>query len=254
MGTSAARSCENEMRSRKSGLRTVDLARRVGYSVQQIRDLEHDGVLPPAPRTATGYRTYTETHVLAALAYRSLATGVGPVEAKRLLRAAHRYPGSDLLALLDDAHARLHLERQELRLAREAAVAIAKEPIESVRPSDSMSISELANALGIRPSTLRHWDAEGLVVPHRTSTRAARTYSPSDVAAARIVHQLRKAGYRIGPLRTLMPQLRGARRWEEVSGALAARDASLNTRSRALLDGAASLNAVINAAVPADER
>jgi len=152
----------------------------------------------------------------------------------------------DLLALLDAAHARLHAERRELELAKEAAGVIAAEPIENPRPSDSMSISELADALGVRPSTLRHWDAEGLVVPHRTSTGRARTYSPSDVRDARIVHQLRIAGYRIGPLQALLPQLRRARRWEEVISTLAARDASITSRSHALLRGAAALSTVID--------
>jgi DNA-binding transcriptional MerR regulator len=236
------------VKSRKSGLRTVDVARRAGYSVQQVRDLERDGVLLPAERTPAGYRTYTESHVLAVLAYRAFATGVGPVEARRMLRAAHRSPASELLTLLDAAHARLHTERQDLELARQAAGAIAAEPLENPRPSDAMSISELADALGVRPSTLRHWDAEGLVVPHRSAARQARSYAPDDVRDARIVHQLRRAGYRIGALRALMPQLRGARRWDEVLTALAARDAGINARSRALLQGAAALTAVIDAA------
>ena len=89
------------MRSRNS-LRTVDVARRAGCSVQQVRNLERDGVLPPASRTASGYRRYTETHVRSALAYRALAAATGPVEAKTIMRAAHAGPRSGLLALLDD--------------------------------------------------------------------------------------------------------------------------------------------------------
>jgi DNA-binding transcriptional MerR regulator len=220
-------------------MRTVDLARRSGYSVQQVRNLERDGVLPPAERTPSGYRTYAEPHLHAALAYRSLAAGVGPVEAKRIMRA-----GPDVLALLDEAHARLHTERRELALARQAAEAIATEPIAEVRPADSMTISELAAALGVRPSTLRHWDAEDLVVPHRDARRS-RQYAPDQVRDARIVHQLRKAGYRIAPLRELMPQLRHARRGEELTSMLAGRDASIDARSRALLDAAAALSAVL---------
>jgi DNA-binding transcriptional MerR regulator len=235
------------VRSRKSSImRTVDVARHAGYSVQQVRNLERDGVLPPAARTTAGYRIYTEPHVRSALAYRALAAGIGPVEAKRVMRAAHGYPASDLLALLDAAHARLDTERRELKLAKEAAEAIAAEPIANIRPSDSMGISELAVALGVRPSTLRHWDAEGLVVPRRASTRGTRTYSPDDVRDARIVHQLRMAGYRIAPLRALMPELRRAHRWDEVMTTLAARDASIDARSTALLEGAAALSAVIS--------
>ncbi|MEU9045234.1 MULTISPECIES: MerR family transcriptional regulator [unclassified Kitasatospora] len=234
----------------KSGdLRTVDVARRVGYSVQQVRNLERDGVLPPAARTATGYRIYGEIHVQSALAYRGLAAGAGPTEAKKIVRAVHRFPASHrVLALLDAAHARLDAERTELRQAKEAARAISGEPIGDVRVADSMSVSELAAALGVRPSTLRHWDAEGLVVPDRDPARRTRRYTPTQVRDARIVHQLRKAGYRITPLRTLMPQLRCARRSEDVASALAARDAVIAARSKSLLDGAAALSAALSLA------
>lgn len=236
------------MSSRKSGdLRTVDVARRAGYSVQQIRNLERDGVLPPAARTATGYRRYGELHVRSALAYRALAAGTGPAEARKIVRAAHRFPASRVvLALLDAAHARLDAERAQLRQAKDAVRAISGEPIDDVRPSDAMSISELAAALGVRPSTLRHWEAEDLVVPDRDPARGTRRYTPAQVRDARIVHQLRKAGYRIAPLRALIPQLRRARRLADVTSALAARDADIAARSKALLDGAAALSVVLS--------
>ncbi|WUN93043.1 MerR family transcriptional regulator [Streptomyces sp. NBC_00299] len=232
--------------SLKSGvLRTADVARRCGYSVQQVRNLERHGVLPPATRTATGYRIYGDLHVQSALAYRALAAGVGPTEAKRIVRAVHHSPTSQALALLDAAHARLDTERTELRVAQEAARAIAGEPIEDVRASDSMSVSDLAAALGVRPSTLRHWDAEELVVPNRDPARGTRRYTPAQVRDARIVHQLRQAGYRIPPLRALMPELRRTRRSKDVTSALAAREGGIATRSRALLDGAVALSAVL---------
>ncbi|MFD9460314.1 MerR family transcriptional regulator [Streptomyces sp. NPDC060027] len=231
-----------------SSLRTVDVARRAGCSVQQVRNLERDGVLPPATRTAAGYRMYGEIHLYSARAYRALAIGTGPVEAKRIVRAVHQSPTSEVLALLDAAHAGLDRERRDLELAKQAVEAIGVEPIEGVRPSDSMSVSELAAALGVRPSALRHWDAEGLVVPDRVPPRGTRRYTPVQARDARIVHQLRSAGYRIDPLRSLMPELRHGRGSADVRAALAARDASLATRSRALLDAAAALSAVLTAA------
>lgn len=227
-----------------STMRTINVARRAGYSVQQIRNPERDGVLPPTARTASGHRVHEPIHLHSALAYRALARGTGPVEAKRIVRAAHQRPLPETLALLDQAHARPDRERQELRLAEKAAEAVSAEPIDDVRPADSMSVSELAAALGVRPSTLRHWDAEGLVVPDRA--RAARRYTPSQVRDARIVHQLRGAGYRVATLRTLMPQLRRGHRRKDVTAALATRNADITARSRALLDAAAALNAVLS--------
>lgn len=92
------------------------------------------------------------------------------------MRAAHRVPTSDLIELLDAAHARLHAERQELALAKQAAEAISAERIENPRSADSMSISELAGALDVRPSTLRHWQAEGLIVPAGAPTGCVPTH------------------------------------------------------------------------------
>ncbi|NDU72021.1 MerR family transcriptional regulator [Actinomadura sp. DSM 109109] len=227
------------------GLRTVDVARRAGCSVQQVRNLERDGVLPAAARTSTGYRVYGERHVQSALAYRALAAGTGPVAAKEIVRAAHRFPDPDVLVLLDAAHAGLDAERTRLREAREAAQAISAEPVGDVRASDAMGVSELAAALGVRPSALRHWDAEGLAVPDRDPVRGTRRYTPAQVRDARIVHQLRQAGHRIEPLRALMPELRAARRMEDVASALDTREAGLAARSRALLDGAAALSALL---------
>ena len=231
---------------KSGGMRTTDIARRAGYSAQQVRNLERDGVLPPVTRTAKGYRVYEDVHLRSALAYRALAAGVGPVEAKKIVRAFHQLPASQALALFDAAHARLDAERAELRQAEEAARAISGEPIDDIRASDSMSVSELAAALGVRPSTLRHWHAEALVIPDRDPVRGTRRYTPAQVRDARIVHQLRKAGYRITPLRALLPELRRNRRSEDVVSALAAREAGITARSKALLDGAAALSAVLS--------
>jgi DNA-binding transcriptional MerR regulator len=223
-------------------LRTADVARRAGCSVQLVRNLERDGVLPPAARTAAGHRTYGEAHLHSTLAYRALAVGVGPSGAKEIVRSVHRGLVTEVLARLDAAHAQLDAERAELRRAEQAARTISGEPITDVRPSDSMSVAELAAALGVRPSTLRHWDAEDLVVPDRDGPRGARRYTPSQVRDARIVHQLRLAGYRVPDLRDLMPRLRDT----DISSALASRQASIAARSRALLEGAAALNALLS--------
>ncbi|WP_198602250.1 MerR family transcriptional regulator [Rhodococcus opacus] len=227
-------------------LRIVDVARRAGCSVQHVRNLERDGVLPSATRTATGYRIYTDVHVQSALAYRDLAIGAGPVEARRIVRSVHTCPAATTVALLDAAHARLHTERTELALAKQAAELISTEPVDDVQASDWMSVSELAVALGIRPSTLRHWDAEGLVVPDREQPTGSRRYSPSQVRDARVVHQLRKAGYRIARLHAVMSQLGHTLGSGDIGAALAARDQATTARSRALLDATAALTVLLS--------
>ncbi|GGL32107.1 MerR family transcriptional regulator [Nocardia jinanensis] len=225
-------------------LRTADIARGTGYSVQQVRNLERDGILPPVPRTPSGYRVYGVAHLWSVRAYRALAAGTGPVEAKRILREARERGPSRLFELLNGAHARLDRERRDVEFAREAARAIADEPVGDTRPADDMSISELARVLGIRASALRHWDAEGLVVPHRAG-QSARRYTPGDVRAARLVHQLRLAGYGIESLRKLIPRLRDVGRSDEITRALAERDTGIDTRCAALFEAAAALHMLL---------
>src|SRR5690606_17271763 len=49
-------------RGRRTRLRSVDLARTVGISTQQVRNYEDWGVLPPVPRSEFGYRHFDERH------------------------------------------------------------------------------------------------------------------------------------------------------------------------------------------------
>lgn len=106
------------------------------------------------------------------------------------------------------------------------------------RKSPTMRTVDVARRAGCSVQQVRNLE--------RDPARGSRRYTPAQVRDARIVHQLRRAGYRIAPLQALMPQFRGARRSEDVGSALAARDADITARSRALLDGAAALGAVLS--------
>jgi DNA-binding transcriptional MerR regulator len=108
-----------------------------------------------------------------------------------------------------------------------------------------MSISELAGALGVRPSALRHWEAEGLLEPDRCSPRRIRRYLPSHVRDARIVHQLRTAGQRIDTLKATMPALRAGNHQQSLDQALNTRQAVITRRSQALLEAATHLHPVL---------
>lgn len=198
--------------------------------MQQVRDLERLGVVPPAVRAANGYRAYTATHVRALRAYRGLASAAGPVEARRLLAATFAGaqgdlagPGTrlaDAAAAIGAVHVRLARERDEALRAREAlraiqaeaaAPAVAPAAYDAARPDragDHMTITELAAALGVRTSTLRFWEQEGLAVPDRVTTLRARQYGTGAIQEARIVAALRSSGYGIPAVREVVATLR----------------------------------------------
>lgn len=233
-------------------LRTSDVARATGWSVQQVRDLEALGVLPPTGRSPNGYRTFGDEHVLALRAYRGLATAVGPVVARAVLREVRTLPLPDAAARVGALHVTLARERDEALVARRALLAIRAEggPTGETGPDeggpsanvhagaagdedDVLTITGLAAALGVRASTLRHWEREGLVAPERVATRAgthgARAYPPAAVREARITAALRSAGYPVPAVRETIAALR---RLDDVAPTLAALDARLDAIAR----------------------
>ncbi|BCB76130.1 hypothetical protein GCM10022251_68040 [Phytohabitans flavus] len=109
-------------------MRTVDLARAAGVSTQQIRNYEEAGLLPPVPRTDSGYRTFDERHLKAVLAYRALAAGHGPEAARGIMHAVLAGDVAGALALVDAGHAALHEERASLRTTAAALEAVAAAP------------------------------------------------------------------------------------------------------------------------------
>ncbi|WP_460435445.1 MerR family transcriptional regulator, partial [Angustibacter speluncae] len=155
-----------------------------------------------------------------------------------------------LVRLLVAAHAALHAQRLALAAALTAAAAVAAELVDDALPADAMGTGELARALGVPASTLRHWDAEGLVAPDR-GPRGARTWTPAQVRTVRVVHQLRLAGHPVPAVRAVVPHLTGPTGWGEVTALLRGRGADLDRRSRSLLLASASLVEVLGVEVRA---
>jgi DNA-binding transcriptional MerR regulator len=194
--------------SQQPVLRTAQVSRASGYSAQQVRDLERLGVIPPASRSKNRYRSYATVHVHALRAYRALAAAVGPVEARRMLTELWEMSITDAAALIGAVHVRLATERERLLRAQDALHAIqADPPSPASQRDDAMTITELANALGVRTSTLRFWEKEGLVTPQRVTSLQIRLYDLGSIRALRIVAALRGAGYRIPAIREMLAAL-----------------------------------------------
>ncbi|MFE5599858.1 MerR family transcriptional regulator [Streptomyces coelicoflavus] len=227
-------------------LRTVDLARAVGLSTQQVRNYEDAGVLPPAGRTDAGYRVFGERHREALLAYRALQPGYGAVTATRIMRAVHAGEVAGALALVDAAHAALHEERVALRAAGEALDALAgREPGPPPATGGGLRIGEVAALVGVRTSALRVWEAAGLLVPGREHGTGYRVYGPADVRDARVVRTLRRSHHLFEQIRPVLEDLRRAGSSEALRTAVEARGRALTARTRSMLAGAGALHAYL---------
>lgn len=223
-------------------LRPVDLARGHGLSTQAIRNYEAAGILPGAERTPHGYRTYTPLHAQALRAFLALVPGHGHQAATLIMQAISRGTTEDALRLIDESHAQLLDDRRTLHAVEAALGDLSPVPQER---RDTF-VGPLARRLGVRPATLRKWERAGLVQPRRDPQTGYRVYSAADVRDARLIHQLRRGGYRLEQIAPLIVQVRSAGGVAPLESMLFDWHARLSARSRAMLTGAAALDAYLD--------
>ncbi|MEU9624524.1 TioE family transcriptional regulator [Streptomyces sp. NPDC048155] len=230
-------------------LRPIDLARGHGLSTQAVRNYEEAGILPAAGRTPHGYRTYTPLHVRALGAFLALVPGHGHPTATSIMRAVNQGVVDEAFRLIDESHAQLLDDRRTLQAVenalRDLASTTVSEPDAAVSGPGGTFIGPLAEALGIRPATLRAWERAGLVRPRRDPLTGYRVYDVADVRDARLAHQLRRGGYLLEQIAPLIAQVHAAGGLEPLESALGDWHGRLSARGRAMLTGAAELDAYL---------
>ncbi len=227
---------------RRNLQRPVDLARAHGLSTQAIRNYEAAGILPAAGRTAHGYRTYTPRHAQALRAFLALVPGHGHRTATAIMQAVNRDAAEEAFRLVDESHAQLLDDRRTLQ-----AVEAALRDLEPVPQDDGETlVGPLARRLGLRPATLRAWERAGVVRPHRHPQTGYRVYGAADVRDVLLTHQLRRGGYLLEQIAPVIAQVRSARGVAPLPSMLGDWHARLSARSRAMLTGAAALDAYLD--------
>ncbi|MEV1083203.1 TioE family transcriptional regulator [Streptomyces sp. NPDC050211] len=232
-------------------LRPVDLAREHGISTQAVRNYERDGCIPLAERTPSGYRTYTETHAAALRAYLALVPAHGYAVSGQIMRSLNAGELDAALTAVDRSHAQLLRDRETLD-----AVAQAVEHLTTGRPdtgphtpaaTEPLSVGELAHRLGVTAATLRNWEVAGILAPDREPVTGHRTYGPADIRDAELAHLLRRGGYPLDHISTVVQQIRTAGGTQALSAALDDWRRRLTARGLAMLDAAARLAQYVEA-------
>ncbi|WP_353850452.1 TioE family transcriptional regulator [Solwaraspora sp. WMMA2056] len=222
-------------------MRPVDLAREHGLSTQAVRNYEDAGVLPAAARTAAGHRCYTPLHAQSLRAFVALVRGHGHATATAVMRAVNRDAVDEALRIIDDSHCQLGEDRRTVR-----AVEAALRELTPVAPVPGGTfIGPLAARLGLRPATLRKWEAAGLVRPSRDRRTGYRVYDAHDVRDVLLIHQLRRGGHLLAQVAPLIAQVRDAGGVAPLEATLRGWRDRLSARGRAMLVGAAQLDAYL---------
>jgi DNA-binding transcriptional MerR regulator len=213
-------------------------------SAQAVRNYEDAGVLPAAERGETGYRRYTTLHAQALRAFLALRRGHGYGQAVEIMRATNRGEVESACRLVDAAHVALLAERDA---RAESATALGSLSTTAPGPVGGrpLTVGELARRLGVHPATLRTWETAGILRPGRDRATGYRGYGPDCVRDAEIARQLRRGGYRLRQVARFVESLREAGGAEALRAFLDAWQDRLTTRGRALLAGAARLDAYL---------
>ncbi|WP_020641834.1 TioE family transcriptional regulator [Amycolatopsis balhimycina] len=222
-------------------MRPADLAREHGISTQAVRNYERDGFLPPAERTASGYRVYTEVHARALRAFLDLVTAYGHATAGGIMNAIHDDDLVRALTLVDRGHEQLLRDRETLNSVRKAIGSLPTGPVHEGHPHGVRTVGELAHRLGVTAATVRAWERAGILVPQRDPATGYRVFRAADVRDAELTHLLRRGGYPLDHIATVVTQVRTAGGTESLAEALETWQDRLTARGLAMLDAAARL-------------
>lgn len=197
----------------RDALRTIDLARVVGISVQQVRNYEAAGLLPPTSRSKSGYRLYTQHHLAALKTARSLVSGYGWPRVPVIMQALHRGNLGAALATIDARHAELASKRRECEQTLDALYALTEQsaPEQSFHHTQRLRIGEAARQVGVRVSALHFWEQQGLLRPQRDQSSRYRLYDEHQMRRLRVVVLLREAGYDFNVIHSVLDELAAGR-------------------------------------------
>ncbi|WP_408996856.1 TioE family transcriptional regulator [Streptomyces ipomoeae] len=237
-------------------MRPVDLARGHGISTQAVRNYERDGFIPPAERTPSGYRVYTEVHAAALRAFLALVPAYGHGAGGRIMNAVHEDDLDGALTIIDRGHGQLLRDRETLDAVRRAvghlgvghlavgssdAVAASSGPTAGPGP-DARTVGELARRLGVTPATLRNWEEAGVLAPVRDPVTGYRVFRAADIRDAELAHLLRRGGYPLDHIATVVQQVRTVGGTDSLSSALDDWQRRLTARGVAMLGAATHLS------------
>ena len=225
-------------------LRPVDLAREHGLSAQAIRNYDEAGILPVAGRSPSGHRRYTPIHAQALRAFLALRRGHGHQQAAEIMCAVNEGRLESAYRLIDSAHAALIAERETRTEVASALTALSGTAPVPLR-GQPLTVGELARRLGLHSATLRTWESHGIVRPDRDPATGYRRYGSDCVRDAQIARELRRGGYPLPQVARFLDSLRDAGGAAPLSAFLDSWQERLTARARALLAGAAQLDAYL---------
>ncbi|WP_283772095.1 MerR family DNA-binding transcriptional regulator [Paenibacillus sp. J31TS4] len=176
------------------GVRPKKLADKYNMSANTLRNYEAKGLLPPAERSANGYRLYTERHEAYLACLQAMAPAFGMEATTEVLLCLHRKELDDALWIVREREVLLHREKERLaQLIREwKAYAEGSQPYDG---NQRFRIHEVSRQTGVPKSAIRHWEKSGLFSTERDPDNGYRLYKEPHLFKIRMLQVLQGAVY-----------------------------------------------------------
>ena len=205
------------------------------------RTTEANGLIPQAQRSPSSYRLYTQQHLAALKAVKSMVRGYGWPRTSAIMQALHRGDLSAALATIDERHAELANKRFQVERTLSAlrTLAAGSASLQSSSHPQRFRVGEAAKLVGVRVSALHFWEQQGLLHPVRDQSSRYRLYDEYQMRRLRVVVLLREAGYDFKVILSVLDEL-AAGRPEQAIVAVEKRREELTRTSWVCIDALAS--------------
>ncbi|WP_078427564.1 MerR family DNA-binding transcriptional regulator [Alkalihalobacterium alkalinitrilicum] len=137
-------------------LRPADIAAKLNVSTNTLRNYEAKGLVPSPIRTASGYRVYSDIHLVYFSCIKSLSNGFGMDVAVKVMENIRHKKIDEALWILNDELIR---RGEEKKFVMEAFELIAY----SDKKSCIWSLGKAAERMNVSRTAIRYWDKEGYI-------------------------------------------------------------------------------------------
>lgn len=176
------------------GLRPKKLAEKYGLSGSTLRNYEAKGLIPPADRSANGYRMYTERHEAYLACIQAMAAAFGMEVTSEVMHCLGRNELDDALWIVRDREVMLHREKARLdQLVRE--LKSFSEVSQAYDFNQHFSIHEVSRRTGAPKSAIRYWEKSGLFTTERDPDNEYRLYNEAHLFKIRMIQVLQSSVY-----------------------------------------------------------
>lgn len=175
-------------------MRPKKMAEMFLMSASTLRNYEAKGIIPPAKRSANGYRVYTNEHAAYLACIQAMSPAFGMETTREVLSFLRENRVTEALWIVKKKDASLYEEKIRLQTLIQDIHLYARS--NQAPPTDDwFSIDEVFKKTGAPKSAIRYWEQAGLLTPERDPANDYRRYCSAHVFAIRLLQVLQNCTY-----------------------------------------------------------